>query len=63
MDRGMVDTRREIIALGNSVDGFATTAQGARDNALRRDYRATQARWPRGVTGGGHHDPGEYRAC
>jgi hypothetical protein len=44
MSRRMVDTRREIVALGNSVDGYATTDQNTQDNALRGDYRATQTR-------------------
>ena len=44
MGRRMVDTRREIVALGNSVDGYATTDQNTQDDALRGDYRATQTR-------------------
>ena len=44
MGRRMVDTRREIIALGHNVDGYATPDQNARDDALRGDYRATQTR-------------------
>ena len=50
MGRRSIDMRREIIAPGNSADGFATTDQDARDDALRRDYRATQTRTlaPRG---------------
>lgn len=44
MGRRMVDTRREIVALGNRVDGYATTDQNTRDDALRGDYRATQTR-------------------
>lgn len=42
MGRRMVHTRQQIIALGDSVDGFATTDQDARDDALRADFRATQ---------------------
>ena len=44
MGRRMVDTRREIVALGNSVDGYATTDQNTQDDALRDDYRATRTR-------------------
>ena len=44
MGRRMVDTRREIVALGISVDGYATTDQNTQDDALRGDYRATQTR-------------------
>jgi hypothetical protein len=44
MGRRMVDTRRELVALGNSVDGYATTDQNTQDDALRGDYRATQTR-------------------
>ena len=44
MGRRMVNTRREIVALGNSVDGYATTDQNTQDDALRGDYRATQTR-------------------
>ena len=44
MGRRMVDTRREIVALGNSVDGYATTDQNTQDDDLRGDYRATQTR-------------------
>ncbi|MBK6845943.1 MAG: hypothetical protein IPG88_27360 [Gemmatimonadetes bacterium] len=44
MSRRMVDTRREIVALGNGVDGYATTDQNTQDDALRGDYRATQTR-------------------
>jgi hypothetical protein len=44
MGRRMVDTRREIVALGHNVDGYATTDQNTRDDALRGDYRATQTR-------------------
>ena len=40
----MVDTRREIVALCHNVDGYATTDQNTRDDALRGDYRATQTR-------------------
>ncbi len=40
--RRMLDTRKEIIALGDSVDGFATTDQSIRDDALRGDYRAME---------------------
>ncbi len=44
MGRRMVDTRRELVALGNTVDGYATTDQNTQDDALRGDYRATQTR-------------------
>ena len=44
MGRRMVDTRREIVALGHNVDGYATTDQNTQDDALRGDYRATQTR-------------------
>jgi hypothetical protein len=44
MGRRMVDTRREIVALGHNVDGYATTDQNTQDDALRSDYRATQTR-------------------
>ena len=44
MGRRMVDTRREIVALGNSVDGYATTDQNTQDDDLRGAYRATQTR-------------------
>jgi hypothetical protein len=44
MGRRMVDTRHEIVALGHSVDGYATTDQNTQDDALRGDYRATQTR-------------------
>jgi hypothetical protein len=47
MGRRMVDTRQQIIALSNSVDGYATTDQDARDDALRGDYRATPDPDPR----------------
>ena len=40
--RRMLDTRKEILALGDSVDGFATTDQSIRDDALRDDYRAME---------------------
>ncbi len=42
MGRRMVDTRGEIIALSDSVDGYATADQDAHDDALRSDYRATR---------------------
>jgi len=44
MGRRMVDTRQQIIALNDSVDGYATADQAARDDALRVDFRATQTR-------------------
>ena len=44
MGRRMVDTRREIVALGNTVDGYATTDQNTQDDVLRGDYRATRTR-------------------
>lgn len=40
MGRRMLDTRRELVALGNSVDGYATADQDVRDDALRRDFQA-----------------------
>lgn len=40
--RRMNDTRQEIIALSEQVDGYATAEQGARDAGLRRDYEAQQ---------------------
>lgn len=42
--RQTVDTRHQIIALGNSVDGYATTDQDTQDNALRGDYGALRTR-------------------
>lgn len=37
--RRMSATRQEIVALGERVDGYATTQQAAQDDALRGDYR------------------------
>jgi hypothetical protein len=51
--RRMVDTRQQIIALNNSVDGYATADQDARDDALRGDFRATQTRTLALAIGGG----------
>lgn len=53
MGRRMVDTRQQIIALSNTVDGFATADQAARDDALRGDFRATQTRTLALAIGGG----------
>ncbi len=53
MGRRMVDTRQQIIALSNSVDGYATADQAARDDALRGDFRATQTRTLALAIGGG----------
>ncbi|MBL8973578.1 MAG: hypothetical protein JNK56_23520 [Myxococcales bacterium] len=53
MGRRMVDTRQQIIALSNSVDGYATADQDARDDALRGDFRATQTRTLALAIGGG----------
>lgn len=39
MGRRMTATRQEIVALGERVDGYATTQQAAQDDALRSDYR------------------------
>ncbi len=38
--RRMSDTRREIIALSERVDGYATADQAARDAGLRSDYES-----------------------
>ncbi|MBK6845898.1 MAG: hypothetical protein IPG88_27130 [Gemmatimonadetes bacterium] len=53
MGRRMVDTRQQIVALSNSVDGYATADQDARDDALRGDFRATQTRTLALAIGGG----------
>jgi hypothetical protein len=53
MGRRTVDTRQQIIALNNSVDGYATADQDARDDALRGDFRATQTRTLALAIGGG----------
>ncbi|MBL8975950.1 MAG: hypothetical protein JNK56_35430 [Myxococcales bacterium] len=44
MGRRMIDTRGELVALGNTVEGYATTDQNTQDDALRDDYRATRTR-------------------
>ena len=53
MGRRMVDTRQQILALSNSVDGYATADQDARDDALRGDFRATQTQTLALAIGGG----------
>ena len=40
MGRRMLDTRRQLFALDNTIDGYATPDQKAVDGALRRDFQA-----------------------
>lgn len=40
MGRRMLDTRRELVALNERIDGYATPDQKAMDGALRSDFQA-----------------------
>ena len=47
MGRRMVDTRREIVALGHNVDGYATTDQNTQDDVVTTGrHRPGRSRWP-----------------